>query len=87
MKLKNFPWLSEDLFAVTCIDSADNLAEASEIKFFTDNGDWFVSQNEETCRVELGQQAAELETHGLRNETTWLLSKITDKTLFLQFIS
>ena len=87
MKLKDFPWLSEELFSVTSIDSTDVLSEANEVTLYRDDmGDWFVSQNEIACRVEFGRQSAELELHGQRDETTWLLTKITDKTLLLQFV-
>lgn len=87
MKLKNFPWLSEELLEVTCVDSADVFSESDEIRFFSDNGDWFVSQNEVTCRVTLSDQTALLETLGQRRETLWLLRKISSNALLLQFAS
>lgn len=86
MQLEDFPWLSEDILTVDCIDDPKGFKKG-EIRLYQSGSHWYVTQDANTKRVEFKKDISSLETLGRRRETLWVYLKRDHNTLYLQYLS
>ena len=86
MQLEDFPWLSEDILTVECVDDPKGFKKG-EIRLYQSGSHWYVTQGTNTKRVEFKQEVSLLETLGRRRETLWVYLKRDHNTLYLQYLS
>lgn len=87
MKLYELPSLASEMITLNCPEGTEALKQNEEILFFLDGDQWFGRQEETVKPVLASKNATVFEGLAGRRETIWLLSRISGKQIYVQFLS